>query len=100
MFASIYGTESLMAIALAALAVSLYFFSFLLIKKDEVIPGNWLPLDSNPQKKEFEIYALSYSVIWISVFALVIVTQTKLAMTFLFSKHLTIVITVIFFGVK
>lgn len=38
--------------------------------------GNWLPVDSlNAAKREFEIFALGYSVLWISVFAVVIIQQ-------------------------
>lgn len=49
----------------------LWIFSYFLTVKDK---GTWLPLE-NKSKREFEIYALAYSAVWISVFGYVIVTQ-------------------------
>lgn len=34
--------------------------------------GHWLPSNNNANKRQFEVFALAYSVFWISVFAVVI----------------------------
>lgn len=43
--------------------------------------GNWLPTKDNVNKRQFEIFALGYSVCWISVFAVVIIGQHYLYFT-------------------
>ena len=53
-------------------AVLLVFSQFV---KKENSGGVWLPPTNNLQKSEFEIYALKYTCVWISVFGVVIVTQ-------------------------
>lgn len=35
-------------------------------------PGNWLPTRNNLAKREFEIFALGYSVVWICIFGAVV----------------------------
>ena len=49
----------------------LWMFSYTLTVKDT---GTWLSLQ-NKSKREFEIFALGYSVVWVGVFGYVIVTQ-------------------------
>lgn len=78
MFSRIDSTETVMAILLALLGFGIYLFSFTLTKKDELISGNFLPLPSNIQKRQFEIYALKYTAIWILIFGVVIVTKSFL----------------------
>lgn len=40
--------------------------------KDEKVGGNWFPTTDNSAKRDFEIYALKYSVVWCGVFGVVI----------------------------
>lgn len=37
--------------------------------------GNWLPTENNKAKRQFEQYATAYSVVWISVFGVVVAFQ-------------------------
>lgn len=38
-------------------------------------PGNWLPTKDQLTKRNFEIYALKYTVVWIALFGVVVVMQ-------------------------
>ena len=37
--------------------------------------GNWLPSENNLAKRQFEIYAVGYSVVWICAFGAVVVFE-------------------------
>jgi hypothetical protein len=54
-----------------AILFVLWIFSYTLGVKGS---GTWLSTE-NKSKREFEIFALGYSVVWVSVFGYVIVTQ-------------------------
>jgi hypothetical protein len=54
-----------------AILFVLWIFSYTLTVKSS---GTWLSTE-NKSKREFEIFALGYSVVWVSVFGYVIVTQ-------------------------
>jgi hypothetical protein len=57
----------------AAILTSLFGISqFLQIKGDG---GNWLPTANNLAKRQFEMYAIAYSVVWISIFGAVVAFQ-------------------------
>ena len=59
---------------LLCLVVLLFIMSlFLQVKSNE--SGTWLPSNNNIAKRQFEVWALTYSAIWIGCFGLVIVTQ-------------------------
>jgi cycloeucalenol cycloisomerase len=56
----------------AAILVGLFGISqFLQVKGT----GNWLPSKNNLAKRQFEIYALAYSVVWIFLFGIVVAFQ-------------------------
>lgn len=54
--------ELSMAIILGCIGLAIAFFSQLLQKKNELLPGEWLPSKNNLAKREFEIYALGKSI--------------------------------------
>ncbi len=62
-----------MILYLVLLCTILLVFSFFVPKAKS--GGNWLPSSNNPLKREFEIYALKYTFVWILIFGVVIVTQ-------------------------
>jgi len=64
-----------MSLILGVMAVLLFGFSRCLCKKDELSCGNWLPTSNNLAKREFEIFALKYTAVWIGIFACVVVSQ-------------------------
>jgi len=37
--------------------------------------GHWLPTENNLAKRQFELYAIAYSVVWISAFGAVVAFQ-------------------------
>lgn len=37
--------------------------------------GNWMPTVNNLAKRQFEIYAVAYSVVWIGIFGCVVAFQ-------------------------
>jgi hypothetical protein len=61
-----------MAAIFGAILFVLWIFSYTLTVKDS--GGTWLSIE-NKSKREFEIFALGYSVVWVGVFGYVIVTQ-------------------------
>ena len=61
-------------IAMTAILASLVLFIYILSEfQYKIGAGNFLPSTDNNAKREFEKYSLGYSVIWIAVFAVVIV---------------------------
>lgn len=67
--------EVKMLAILACIALYLLALSSVLLKQDELSNGNWLPTTNNIAKREFETYALGYTVLWILAFTVVIATQ-------------------------
>lgn len=65
-------TSVVMACILGFLGALLYILSdFQKVLSD----GNFLPTQNNLAKRQFEVFALSYTCVWILVFGVVIVTQ-------------------------
>jgi len=57
------------------LPILIYLISFPLLLTPNSNKGTWLPPTNNIAKRDYEIFALRYSIVWISIFAVVIVTQ-------------------------
>eukprot|EP00605_Chrysophyceae_sp_TOSAG23-4_P002571 GSChrysophyteH1.ASY1.ANO1.2836.1 assembled CDS len=59
----------------AALGVTIYLLCRAQIFASKESGGNFLPDGNNQAKREFEIYALKYTTVWIGIFGLVVVTK-------------------------
>lgn len=66
-----------LAISMGAILVPILIFlaSFPLLLTPRPSEGTWLPPINNVAKRDYEMLALRYSVVWITIFAIVIVTQ-------------------------
>jgi cycloeucalenol cycloisomerase len=60
------------ALILGSLLILIYTLTEFQTKKG---PGNWLPTNDNLAKLQFEKWALAYTVVWIGLIGVVIVTQ-------------------------
>lgn len=68
--------EITMVLILGGICVALALLAnTLTLRPDVKTVQTWLPPKSNAAKREFEIYALAYTVVWIGVFAMVILWQ-------------------------
>jgi cycloeucalenol cycloisomerase len=68
--------EATMVVILGGLCVLLALLAnTLTLRPDFKTVQAWLPPKSNAAKREFEIYALLYTIVWIAVFAMVILWQ-------------------------
>lgn len=62
-----------MLYVLVALGGLVHLISYFPVKAS--VPGHYLPNHNNAPKREFEIWALKYSAVWMGVFGIVIATQ-------------------------
>lgn len=67
--------ELVMVSILVGICIFLGLLSFTLTVDENVKNHLWLPSKNNLAKREFEIFSLHYTVVWIGVFALVILWQ-------------------------
>lgn len=68
-------TAIAMAIILVSIVAVLAAMSVTLTVEKKGFDGFWLPPANNLAKRQFEIYALTYTCVWIAAFAVVIATQ-------------------------
>lgn len=67
-----YPIEVQMVLILAAGLVAILVFSTVLPRRKNTELSTWLPPKSNAAKRQFEIYCLKYTVVWIGVFGAVV----------------------------
>jgi len=66
------GIEVTMVLVFVGILVVMGLFSTTLTV---TAPGNWLPTSDQASKRNFEIWALKYTIVWIALFGVVVVLQ-------------------------